>query len=166
MEDDTFVNKVEASGIMALDLINYKPALEIIEFDIKSLLFMEMIVKEREFRASLSGIDLSLYTGKAVAVICSVDAIIPAWAYMALAAVFHGHTAYLDFKGAPGVALDLWKQNLVAADLSSYRDKKVVVRARPDIPPALYMLATELLKPLVRTLMYGEIGMPKVIYKK
>lgn len=166
MESSTFVNKVEASGIVALDLINYKPALEIVEFDIKSLLFMEMIVKEKAFRASLSDVDLTLYTGKAVAFICSVDAIIPPWVYMTLADAFYREAVYLDFKDTAGVTLDLWKKNLTGADLSSYRDKKVVVRARPDIPPKLFMVATELLRPLVKTLMYGEIGMPKVIYKK
>lgn len=166
MEDEKFINKVEASGIVAIDLIDYKPILEIIEFDIKSLLFMEMIVKEKEFRAALSAIDFSVYKDKAVAFVCSVDAIIPPWVYMALADVFHGKTAYFDFKDTAGLALDLWKKKLTEADLSTYQDKKVVVRARPDIPPALYITATQLLKPLVKTLMYGEIGMPKVIYKK
>ncbi|VTP91532.1 DUF2480 family protein [Sphingobacterium daejeonense] len=166
MENGNFINKVEASGIVALDLIDYKTELEIIEFDIKTLLFMEMIVKEKEFRASLSDIDLSMYKEKAVAFVCSVDAIIPPWVYMVLADVFHGNAAYFDFKDAAGVALDLWKKNLTEADLSTYQDKKIVVRARPDIPPALYIMATALLKPLVKTLMYGEIGLPKVIYKK
>ena len=166
MGSGIFVNKVEASGIVALDLINYKPALEVVEFDIKRLLFMEMIVKEMAFRTSLSDVDLTLYAGKAVAFTCSVDAIIPPWVYMTLADTFHRGAVYLDFKDTAGVTLDLWKKNLTDADLSSYRDKKVVVRARPDIPPQLYMVATELLRPLVKTLMYGEIGMPKVIYKK
>lgn len=167
MVNDIFINKVEASGIIALDLIDFKPTMEIVEFDIKSLLFMEMIVKEKEFRASLFNIDLSQYKGKAVALICSVDAIIPSWIYMVLADVFHGNAIYFDFKDKVGVELDLWKKNLVETNLlMSYKHKKVVVRARPDIPPALYITATELLKPLVKTLMYGEIGMPKVIYKK
>ena len=72
---------------------------------------------------------------------------------------------YFDFKDITSVEEDLWKDNLLKADVSSFTGHKVVVRARPDILPALYMLATSRLKPLVKALMYGEIGMPKVILK-
>lgn len=166
MGNDTFINKVEASGIIAFDLIDYKPTVDIVEFDIKNLLYMEMIVMEKHLRASLSEIDFSSYQGKAVGLVCSVDAIIPPWVYMVLADVIGAHAVYFDFKDKKDVEIHLWKNKLRSVDLSSYKDRKVVVRARPDIPPALYIIATELLRPLVRSLMYGEIGMPKVIYKR
>lgn len=166
MTKDIFVNKVEASGIIALDLIDYKPTLDIIELDIQELLFMGMIVKEKEFRALLSDIDPRAYEKKAIAFTCSTDAIIPQWTYMALAEYFQEYAAYTDFKDAETLSTELWKHNLITADLSMYKDQKVVVRTRPDIAPTLFMTATTLLKPIVKTLMYGEIGMPKVIYKK
>lgn len=165
MNRDIFINKVEASGIIAFDLIDFKPAIEIVEFDIKDYLYMEMIVKEKEFRASVSQIDFTSFKDKAVAIICSVDAIIPPWVYMVLAEKLHNNAAYFDFKDTTSVEVDLWKKNLADADLSSFADHKVVVRARPDMPPGVYMLATDRLKPLVKALMYGEIGMPKVIFK-
>lgn len=165
MTGNIFINKVEASGIIAFDLIDYKPDIEIIEFDIKDYLYMEMIVKEKEFRSSMSQIDFTYFKGKAVGIVCSADAIIPPWVYMVLAEKFHDNAVYFDFKDITSVEEDLWKENLLKADVSSFIGHKVVVRARPDIPPALYMLATSRLKPLVKALMYGEIGMPKVIFK-
>lgn len=165
MTTETFVNKVEASGIIAFDLIDFKPKVAIEEFDIKTLLFMEMIIKEKEFRSLISAIDFTSFSNKAVAIYCSVDTIIPSWVYMVLADKFHHHASYFDFKDALSLELDLWKSNIQHADLSVFENKKVVVRARPEIPPALYMLATSLLKPIVKTLMYGEIGMPKIIFK-
>ena len=84
---------------------------------------------------------------------------------MVLAEKFHDNAVYFDFKDITSVEEDLWKENLLKADVSSFTGHKVVVRARPDIPPALYMLATSRLKLLVKALMYGEIGMPKVIFK-
>ncbi|VTP91728.1 DUF2480 family protein [Sphingobacterium daejeonense] len=165
MVTETFVNKVEASGIVAFDLIDFRPTIEIVDFDIKQLLFMEMIVKEKEFRSAVREIDFAAFKGKAVAVHCSVDAILPSWVYMVLADRLHGNAAYFDFKDIPSLELDLWKSRVKAVDLSPFRDKKVVVRARPELPPTLYMLATDLLKPIVKALMYGEIGMPKVIFK-
>lgn len=165
METDKLVNKVEATGIIAFDLLDFKPVIEIEGIDIKDLLYMEMVVKEKEFRAAIALIDLTSFRNKAVAVYCSVDAIIPAWVYMVLADLLHGNAIHFDFKDPQSLQLDLWKTNVLNADLLSLRNKKVVVRARHEIPPALYMLATDRLKPLVKTLMYGEVGMPKVIFK-
>ncbi len=165
MTTGVFVNKVEASGIVAFDLIDFRPKMEIIGLDIRHLLFMEMIIKEKEFRSAIDQIDFSSFANKAVAVHCSVDAIIPSWVYMVLADRLQSNAAYFDFKDIPSLELDLWKSNVLDAELLPFENKKVVVRARPEIPPALYMLATKRLKPLVKALMYGEIGMPKVIFK-
>lgn len=159
-------NKVEAAGIKPFDLIDFKPTTEVISFDLKPLLFMEMIVKEKEFRAALSLIDFSMYTNKAVAVYCSVDAIIPPWVYMVIADKLYPHAQLFAFSEETSLNLELWKYNILTADISDFKDHKVVVRARTDIHPELYMAATTLLKPVVKSLMYGEIGMPKVIFKQ
>ncbi|MNI09555.1 hypothetical protein D3C73_626310 [compost metagenome] len=74
--------------------------------------------------------------------------------------------AYYDFKSVETLGLELWTQNLKLADLSQYQNQKVVVRARPNMPESLYMLAAARLIPIVTTLMYGEVGMPKVIFKR
>ncbi|QES93974.1 DUF2480 family protein [Empedobacter brevis] len=166
MNQETFINKAKTSGIIALDLLHYKPTTEIVELDIKDHLFMEMIVKEKEFKESIAAVDFSIYEGKAVGIICSTDAIIPPWAYMLLMEKLGPYAVYVDLNNARTVLLDLWKRRLTYADLKQYKDQKVVVRANADHDPALYLLATGLLKPLVKSLMYGEIGLPKVIFKK
>lgn len=163
--ENIFINKAENSGIISIDLLDYKPLTEILEFDVKDHLFMGMIVKEKQFKESLAMVDFSLYDGKVVAVFCSVDAIIPPWVYMLLAEKFYLHAAHLDFLDSDQILLNLWKQNIQNADLQQYSNQKVVVKARSDIDPALYLLASSLLKSLVKSLMYGEIGMPKVIFK-
>lgn len=136
------------------------------ELDIKDHLFMGMIVKEKEFKESIAAVDFSIYDGKAVGIICSTDAIIPPWAYMFLMEKLAPYAVYVDLNNAKTVLIDLWKRRLIYADLKHYKDQKVVVKAGPDIAPALYLLATSLLQPLVKNLMYGEIGLPKVIFKK
>ncbi|ASK28771.1 hypothetical protein CEY12_00985 [Chryseobacterium sp. T16E-39] len=166
MEQNIFINKAEASGIVSFDIWDYKPSIEIVEIDLKEHLFMGMILKEKEFKESISAIDFSIYTGKAVAVICSTDAIIPPWAYMVLMNQLSGYCVYSDIKNSQGILEDLWKKELQSAELEQYKDLKVVVKARSETAPALYFLVTQLLKPFVKSLMYGEIGMPKVIFKK
>ena len=165
MNQEIFINKAEATGIIALDLLDYKPSTEIIELDIKDHLFMGMIVKEKEFKESIAAVDFSVYNEKAVGIICSTDAIIPPWVYMLLMEKLSPYAVYVDLNNAETVLLDLWKRRLTYADLKHYKNQKVVVRARADHDPALYLLAAGLLKPMVKSLMYGEIGMPKVIFK-
>ncbi|SFN79767.1 Protein of unknown function [Chryseobacterium oleae] len=165
MDQKIFINKAEASGIIALDLLNYKPTTEIVELDIRDHLFMGMIVKEKEFKESIAAVDFSVYNEKAVGIICSTDAIIPPWAYMMLMEKLSPYAVYADLNSGETILLDLWKRRLMYADLKCYKNQKVVVRARADHDPSLYLLAAGLLRPLVKTLMYGEIGIPKVIFK-
>ncbi|KFE97605.1 DUF2480 family protein [Chryseobacterium luteum] len=165
MDQKILINKAETSGIIAFDLLKYKPTVEIVELDIKDHLFMGMIVKEKEFKESITAVDFSVYNEKAVAIVCSTDAIIPPWALMMLMEKLSPYTVYADLNNAETILLDLWKRRLMYADLKSYRNQKVVVRAGTDYDPSLYLLAAGLLKPFVKTLMYGEIGLPKVIFK-
>ena len=44
---ETFINKVAESGLISLDLAQYIPSNEIVIFDIKPFLFMELILKEK-----------------------------------------------------------------------------------------------------------------------
>lgn len=163
--ENIFLNKVDASGIVAIDLLDFKPLEEIAVLDIKDHLYMGLVVKEKEFRESISSIDFTKFKDKVVAVICSADAILPPWIYMLIAEKIFAYTENIYFDNPEKVLENIWLDNLKSADLTFYKDKKVVVRARTEITPALYLSATLYLKPLVKTLMYGEIGMPKVIFK-
>src|SRR5580704_15267295 len=84
MSED-IINRVAQSGLLTLDLEDFYPREEVMVFDLKPLLFREMILKEKEFRAALQSIDWSRYRDKILAVTCTADAIIPAWAYMLIA---------------------------------------------------------------------------------
>jgi hypothetical protein len=64
MED--IVNRVAESGIITIDLEKFYPSQDIVVFDLKDLLFMEMLLKEKEFREKLETIDWSTYNGKSL----------------------------------------------------------------------------------------------------
>src|SRR5690606_2888229 len=82
---EEIVNKIASSALTQVDLESYFPGDEIVVFDLKPHLFMELILKEKDYREALKEHDWSVYEGKIVAVTCSADAIIPAWAYMLVA---------------------------------------------------------------------------------
>ncbi|MFS8082680.1 MAG: DUF2480 family protein, partial [Ginsengibacter sp.] len=61
--EDIIINKVAESGIVTIDPATYYPKGEIIVFDLKEFLFMEMILKEKEFRQALKELDWNKYSG-------------------------------------------------------------------------------------------------------
>jgi hypothetical protein len=94
---EPFINKVAESGLISLDLAQYIPSNEIVVFDIKPYLFKELILKEKDFRASLSAIDWSYFENKIVGIFCSTDAIIPMWANMLIVANLSPYTKSVYF---------------------------------------------------------------------
>ena len=165
---ETLRNKVAESGIITLNLEDYFPEEEICSFDIKDFLFMEMLLKEKEFRSSLESHEWSQYTNKQVAVFCSTEAIIPMWAYMLIAtrlsavstSVFEGTNEEL-FKY-------LFLKNINAIDATAFEDKRVVIKGCGDkeIPGYAYTAITNKLIPKVKSLMYGEPCSTVPVYKK
>src|SRR3954464_12564026 len=80
--ENAIINKVAESGLITLDLEDFYPKQEMVVFDLKDYLFMELILKEKDFRAALQNHDWNQYQNKNVALTCTADAIIPMWAYM------------------------------------------------------------------------------------
>lgn len=165
---DVIVNKVANSGIITLNLEAYLPHSEIVTFDLKEHLFMELILKEKDYREALKNKDWSVYEGKLVAVTCSVDAIIPVWAYM-LAVSYIEPVAKDVFMGtAEEMHKHLLIQNIAAINAADYTDQRVVIKGCSDvaIDNVAYAEVTKVLRPVVKSLMYGEPCSTVPIYKK
>jgi hypothetical protein len=166
---DTIVNKVAESGIITLDLAGYIPSEEeLAGFDLKPFLFREMILKEKDYRASLQTHDWEQYKGKHVALFCSIDAIIPIWAYMLAASYLEPFAASVYYGTPEELKKHLLLQRLSSIDKTEYADKRVVIKGCGDtpIPDAAYVTITEHLRPVVKSLMYGEPCSTVPIYKK
>lgn len=164
---EPIVNKVAESGIITLNLEQFVPN-NMMVFDLKPFLFMEMILKEKDYRAALLAHDWSVYENKRVVITCSVDAIIPVWAYM-LAAHYLNTVAQAVYQGSEDAARTHWiLEGIQQHNISAYTDERVVIKGCGDIPipSAAYAAITFLLKPVVKSLMYGEPCSTVPIYKK
>lgn len=162
-------NKVAESGIITLDLETFIPRDGTLAlFDLKPFLFREMILREKDYRTGLQEHDWSQYAGKHTGIVCSVDAIIPMWAYM-LAASYLGSTALSIHHGTLAeVKQEVMRSNIQAIDAADYIDKRVILKGCGEVPvpEAAYIAATEKLQPVVKSLMYGEPCSTVPIYKK
>ena len=88
---EEIINRVAKSKLKTFDLEEVYPEGKRVLFDIKDWLFQEQILKEKDFRASVKNHDWSQYKNSFIAITCSVDAIIPSWAFMLVAAEVNLH---------------------------------------------------------------------------
>lgn len=165
---ELFVNKVAESGLITLDLEEWYPKEEVAVFDLKDHLFMGMIVKEKEFRESLKGFDWEQFRNKYVSVICSADAIIPVWAYMLVASYLQPVCLDLVIGDETELRKQLFLKKLNTIKAEDYVDQRVIVKGCGDLPIGefAYVEITKLLRPYVKTLMYGEPCSTVPVYKK
>ena len=165
---EQFVNKVAESGLITIDLEKYIPKGENIVFDLKEYLFMEMILKEKDFRASLKETDWEIFSNKNVAIICSVDAIIPVWAYMLVVSYLQPVAKEIIMGDEQELAKKLFVRNIEAIDINEFTDKRIVIKGCGETPIAdfAYMEITKRLLPVVKSIMYGEPCSTVPVYKK
>jgi len=166
---DDLKNKVAASGLITLDLEKFYPASTIESFDLKDFLFMEMLLKEKDFREALDNHDWSQYKDKTVAVFCSTDAIIPLWAYMLVAS----RLSPIAKKIHPGDTSSCFREDFLqnireGIDPMAFVEKRVVIKGCGDkpIPDYAYLEASNILLPVVKSLMYGEPCSTVPVFKR
>ncbi|WP_073228197.1 DUF2480 family protein [Pedobacter caeni] len=164
---EEIINKVEQSGILTLDLLSYKPEKkEILAFDMVPYLFHGYLLQEKLFRAEMSLIDWQEYRGKEVVIYCSNDAIVPYWAYVFVSSLLQAHAAFICFGPQADHQLLIWTERVKSIDYGLYKDQKVVLKARSEVPEAIYVTATTKLMEQVQSLMWGEAGSPIMIHKR
>ena len=156
--EEVFVNKVANSGLITFNLEDYFPEGQRKHIDIKDILFMGMVLKEKDFRDWVKAHDWSQYENCYVAIGCSADAIVPTWAYMLITAKLSGIASEVVFGDLQALESVLWRNALSDIDLTQFVDGKIVVKGCGDLPvtAAAYSEITRLLTPIVKSIMYGE----------
>jgi hypothetical protein len=165
---ENFVNKVAASGLITFNLEEYLHPGERVVYDIKDNLFHGLMLREKDFREFVKTHDWESYKGKNVAIICSADAIVPTWAYMLLANKLKPYANEVVFGSLETLETVLFSKALAKIDLKAFEGERVVVKgcADIDLPVAAYVEITNLLSPVVKSIMYGEPCSTVPIYKR
>ena len=167
-EQKPLVNKVAQSGLITIKLEEYLPTEPVVAFDLKDYLFMELILKEKDFREALKAHDWEQYRGINLVVFCSADAVIPTWAYMLVASHAEPYAKRV-FEGTPG---EFYKVAILKAldqlDPAVFQDQRIVVKGCGDkpVPPAAYMELTRRLQPYAQSIMFGEPCSTVPIFKR
>jgi hypothetical protein len=162
------VNRIAQSPIITFKLEELYPAGERVEIDIKDQLFMGQILREKDFRAYIKEVDWSEYEGKYVAIYCSVDAIIPVWAYMLLGVKLEEYAKHVTFGRIEDLEKEVFLKELDKLDYTQFQDRPVVIKGCSDIkiPEGIYAEATRRIKPFAKKLSYGEPCSTVPLYKR
>ena len=165
---EPIINKVAESGIVSFNLEDLYPKEEIKVFDLKDFLFMGLILKEKDYRQALQQLDWEPFTNKNVAITCTADAIIPVWAYI-LAVTYLQPIAREVVMGNENQLIETVLANRIAQlDLHEFEDKRIVIKGCGEvhIPESAYVAITQKIRPVVKSIMYGEPCSTVPLYKK
>ena len=165
---DAIINKVAESGLYTLDLEDYYPREEIVVFDLKPLLFMEVMLREKDFRTALAAMDWSLHRDKILAITCTADAIIPSWAYMLVAVQAQPFAKHIALGDSQTALKEVFLGNLRAIDIDTFKDKRVVVKGCGDLSVGsfAYLEIARRLTPVVKSILYGEACSNVPVFKR
>ena len=162
------VNKVAQSGLVTIDLEElYVPGDRIL-FDLKNWLFEELILKEKDFREQVKNHEWQQYHNKLIALSCTVDAIIPTWAFMLAASNLEPYAKKIVFGDLDKLEEEIFHEAISKIEFENYRDQRVVIKgcSKVAVPASAYVEITSMLRPVVKSIMYGEACSTVPVYKK
>ncbi|MCE3295855.1 MAG: hypothetical protein K0R65_1569 [Crocinitomicaceae bacterium] len=164
-------NKVAESGLISLDLADFKPRQGTIkEIDIAEYLWQGLALREKDFREAVKQKDWNEYKDQNVYIHCTADAIVPTWAYMLIASQLEGVVKHYVVGSKADLEKNLIRENIAAfnPELPEYESKRYIIKGCADISSPEYAM-TELMKkiqPTAKSIMYGEPCSTVPIFKR
>ena len=155
---DEIINKVAGSGLINFDISDLVPKGKRIGIDIKDFLWEGLILKEKDFRDKIKELDEEIYRDAYVYIYCSEDVIIPLWSYFLITSKVAGIAKKVVYGNREELEVLLMHNAIKTFDYSELKDKRVLVKGCTDqfIPNNAYVELVEQLKPIVKSLMFGE----------
>lgn len=166
--EEQIVNRVAKSGLITFEMESLYIDGERVELDIAQWLVEGVVLMEKRFRESVKNYDFSQHKDQLVALHCSADAIIPAWAWMLVTDALLPHVKFTAMGSLHDLEVALFRKIITELDLSPYEDQRVILAGCSDrpVPHEAYGMMTVALRPIVKSLFYGEACSSVPIYKR
>ena len=165
---EEIVNRVAKSNLITIDLEEFHPKGKRHILDISHWLKEGKILIEKEFRKELSSHNWKQYVDGYLAITCSNEAIVPAWAYLLItthSSVYAKKTIVGDLNQ---LERTLFQEIISALDITLYQDQRIVVKgcSSKTIPENAYVQLIEKIRPVAKSIMYGEPCSTVPLYKR
>ena len=151
-------NRVAESNLITIDLEDYYPQGKRVIFDIKDWLFQELILKEKDFRVEVGNHDWAQYKDQYVALTCSVDAIIPSWAYLLITSKLSSFAKRVVVGGLKDLETSIYQSIISTLPTEAFKDKPIIIKgcSNKSIPETAYIQLISKLIPVAKSIMFGE----------
>ena len=165
---DEIVNRVANSALQVFDLEDYYPNGIRTQIDISQWLLEGFLLKEKDFREALKNQDWSQYQDHFVAIHCSTDAIVPAWATILVTIYVAPFAKKVVLGDLKDIDTALYQEILPTLDYAIYQDKAVIIKgcSKKPVPESAYIMAVQKLQPFAKSIMYGEACSAVPLFKK
>ncbi|MBT6128285.1 MAG: DUF2480 family protein [Flavobacteriaceae bacterium] len=165
---DTIVNRVAASALITFDLEKLYQIGTRQSIDLSQWLHQGLLLKEKEFRALLKAHDWSVYRDQLIALHCSTDAILPAWAALLVTTHLQPYARKVVLGTLNDLEVQLFAEEIQLLDISQYKDQPLIIKGCSDktVPQDAYVQLIAKLQPVVKSLFYGEACSSVPLYKK
>jgi hypothetical protein len=165
---EEIINRVAKSKLITLDLEDYYPEGERILLDIADWLYEGLILREKDFRLIIKNHDWTQYKNKYIALICSTDAIVPAWAYMLITVHLESYSKTVVLGDLVALETSIYQDIIRDLDVSIYSNKSIIIKgcSNKPVPNNAYLMLSAKLKPVAKSIMYGEACSSVPLYKR
>jgi hypothetical protein len=156
--EEKIVNRVAQSKLVTFNLEDYYPEGKRVLIDIKDWLYEGFVLREKEFRDSAKNHDWQQYENAYVALTCTSDAIIPAWAFMLLSTYLNKVAKKVIIGDLEQLETSLYQDIINGIDIQNLKGLPVIIKgcSHKPVPQNAYIFLLKKLQPLAKSIMYGE----------
>ena len=161
-------NKVAESNLVTFNLEDLYTQGNRKTFDLKDFLFEGLMLREKEYRQKLKEFDWLVYKDAFVNIECTADAVVPQWAFM-LAATYLQQVAKRIVMGSQEtLETALFLESLSNLNVQQFKDERVIVKgcSKYPVPTSAYVEFVSKLRPVAKSIMYGEACSTVPLYKR
>ena len=165
---DEIINRVANSKLITLNLEDYYPEGKRLVFDIKEWLFEGLVLREKDFREHVKLHDWSQYCDCYIALSCSTEAIIPDWAFLLISLHLQPYAKKVVVGDLNNLETSIYQDIIENLDLKNFKDKPIIIKgcSNKPVPKNAYIMIANKLKPIAKSIMYGEACSSVPLYKK
>ena len=165
---DTIFNRVAESKLITFDLEKLYQIGDRITIDLSKWLDKGIILREKEFRLKLKQHNWKAYRNQFVAIYCSTDAVLPAWASLLVTTYLQPYAKKVVMGTLVDLETNLFTEEIKKINISSFKDKAVIIKGCTDkkVPEDSYVQLISRLQPVVKSLFYGEACSSVPLFKK
>lgn len=162
------INRVANSKLVTFDLEDFYPDGKRVLFDIKDWLLEGLVLREKDFREYVKNYNWSQHQNQYVALTCSTDAIVPAWAYMLLVVNLEPFVEKAFIGTLDDLETSIYQDIINKIDVDSFKNKPIIIKgcANKPVPVNAYTMLIKKLKPVAKSLMYGEACSSVPLFKR